>query len=297
MKLILGTRASQLALAQAYEVKQLLEQTDPMLEVIVRKMSTRGDERLDVALHASTLSKGLFTEELEKALAEHTIDLAVHSLKDLPVENVEGTMIGAHLKRVDARDVFLSREAGSLADLPAGAVVGTSSPRRVAQLRQKYPLLKFEPVRGNVGTRIEKMRRGDYAGLIMAAAGLVRLGQLDEIAHYFDYDEILPAPGQAVIAAQCRTDRPEILAALSRIDDTDARVSAFSERSLLAAIGGGCAVPLGALAEPMSEGRYRLRAFLASADLENTFRSETIFSPSDFSPIAQLAAELLEGVA
>ncbi|MDN4753978.1 hydroxymethylbilane synthase [Porphyromonadaceae bacterium W3.11] len=275
-KLIIGTRGSELALWQAYTVRDaLLAVCDK--EVEVKIISTRGDERLEIALHSNNLSKGLFTEELERDLRSGEIDFAVHSLKDLPVDMEEGLTLSAVLKRADPRDVVLSNhKIEKLSDL-SGHLIGTSSPRRVAQLKSLLDdSTKYQPIRGNVKTRIKKLRDGDYDSLIMAAAGIERLGLQDEVAMYLPLDSMLPAPGQASVAVQCATSNEVACHYASLINDEKSMLETSTERQLLLALGGGCALPLGALCEVINEEKIKLSAVFASQDLNRASRLETI---------------------
>ncbi len=257
-KLIIGTRGSQLALAQARETETRLRALHPELETELRIIKTQGDRRLDLALDASG-DKGLFTSELERALLSGEIDLAVHSLKDLPVEPAPGTKLSAILPREEGGDALLG--ASRLSELRRGAVVGTSSPRRVAQLRALRPDLDLRPIRGNVETRIGKMHLGEYDAIVMAIAGLRRLGLEDEIAERLDYHVMTPAPGQAAIALQGRAGDTETEAILSQVNCPKTRLAVETERAVLSGVGGGCAMPLGAYCTPEGEEGWRLYAF------------------------------------
>ncbi len=257
-KLIIGTRGSQLALVQARETETRLRALHPELETELRIIKTQGDRRLDLALDASG-DKGLFTSELERALLSGEIDLAVHSLKDLPVEPAPGTKLSAILPREEGGDALLG--ANRLSELRRGAVVGTSSPRRVAQLRALRPDLDLRPIRGNVETRIGKMHLGEYDAIVMAIAGLRRLGLEDEIAERLDYHVMTPAPGQAAIALQQRAGDTTTEAILSQVDCPKTRLAVETERAVLSGVGGGCAMPLGAYCTPEGEEGWRLYAF------------------------------------
>lgn len=215
MKIIIGTRGSQLALAQANEVGHRLQEQHPGLEVELKVIKTKGDKRLDLSLNASG-DKGLFTKELEHALMEGEIDCAVHSLKDLPVDITEGTVLSAILPREDARDALLGQYR--FAELPEGAIVGTSSPRRAAQLLEQRPDLEIKEIRGNVETRIAKLKAGEYDAIVMATAGLKRLGLDAEITYQFTDFEMVPAPGQAAIAVQQLASREDLIDVFATIN-------------------------------------------------------------------------------
>lgn len=241
-KLIIGTRGSRLALAQAEEVKRRLSEVYPHLDIELKVIKTQGDKRLDLSLSASG-DKGLFTKELEIALMNREIDCAVHSLKDLPVDLSEGTQLGAILPREESNDALLGDY--TLDTLPKGATVGTSSPRRAAQLLEQRPDLNIKEIRGNVESRIEKLRSGEYDAIVMAVAGLKRLGLEHHIQQKFIYEEMVPAPGQAAIAVQYLSERTELSELLNPIHcERTARCTEI-ERYILKQRGGGCALPFG----------------------------------------------------
>lgn len=244
----IGTRKSQLALWQSRHVAALIEAAWPHVRCELHHVVTQGDVRLDRPL-PEIGGKGLFTAELEEQLREGTIDLAVHSLKDLPVENAPGLTVGAIPAREDVRDVLIAPQGTSLMTLPAGAVVGTSSLRRQALILAARPDVLVKPIRGNVETRLRKVAEGEYAAAVMAAAGLVRLGLSDAIAEWFTAELMLPAPGQGALGIQCRANDNEILDLLAPLDDAAARLTAQCERHLLLALGGGCSAPIGATAQ------------------------------------------------
>lgn len=243
----LGTRTSQLALIQTQRVIALLSAAWPGLRCTVTPFVTEGDRTLDRAL-PELGGKGVFTAELETALLSGRIDLAVHSLKDLPVENSPGLTLGALCDRIDVRDGLVAANGWTLATLPKGSVVGTCSTRRQAQLLALRPDLLVKPIRGNVPNRIEKVRRGDYDATLLAAAGLLRLGMADAACEWLTLDAMLPAPGQAALAVQCRADDAATLALLAALDDRRMRAAVTAERTFLHALGGGCAAPVAAYA-------------------------------------------------
>ena len=239
----IGTRGSALALAQSGMVQKLLQGGEATLTVI----ETTGD-RNPLASLRRIGGKGLFTKEIDIALLEGRIDLAVHSLKDLPTEETPGLAIGALLKRVDPRDALVSRGGVGLDALPQGAVVGTSSFRRRAQLLARRPDLTVEDLRGNVPTRIARVLSGTVDAIVIAAAGLIRLGMESEIAEILDESVMLPAPGQGIVAVQIRADDMETREHLRAIHDPGAEAEAIAERTFLSGLGGGCLVPVGARA-------------------------------------------------
>lgn len=248
----LGTRGSDLALAQARQVADSLEAACPGCGVEIVVIRTTGDERLDIDLsNPGPLDKGLFTKELERALLDGSIDAAVHSLKDLPVELPRGLVLGAVPLRADPLDVLVSKHPGGLRGLPAGARVATSSARRAAMLRYFVPGLAVVGIRGNVPTRLRKLAdAGDMDALVLAKAGLDRLGAgvVPAGLHVTVEEELLPAPGQGALGIECRQDDAGTLEILHWIHDEETARCVHAERSVLAAMGGGCAVPLGALA-------------------------------------------------
>lgn len=269
-----GTRTSRLARWQTDYVIRLLEAAWPGLTCEVEPFVTQGDRTLQQSL-PEIGGKGLFTAELERALLEGQIDIAVHSLKDLPVEDAPGLTIGAIPARGDAHDVLVARHRHTLETLPSGAVVGTSSPRRQAQLLALRPDLQVRPIRGNVGTRVRKVLNGldGYDAAILAAAGLIRLDMEDVISDWLPLDAMLPAPGQAALAVQCRADDAATLALLSAIEDEAARRTTLAERAFLDELGGGCSAPIAAYASQLNaEGRILLRGLVASPDGLDVFR-------------------------
>lgn len=260
-KIVIGTRGSRLALVQTYMVRDALLKHDPSLEIEVRVIKTKGDRFLQLALDASG-DKGLFTKELEQELLEGSIDMAVHSLKDLPVEPVAGTCVAALLPRECTCDVLLGRR---LEELGPGAIVGTSSRRRAYQLRQHHPQLDIRPIRGNVETRIAKMRSGDYDAIVMAYAGLKRLGLEHEIAQVLPIEVMVPAPGQGAIAVHTRAEDEALIRLLSKIHHHQTALEVETERRLLSSLGGGCALPLGCLCQ-IEGSQARLEVFYARED-------------------------------
>jgi hydroxymethylbilane synthase len=275
----IATRRSRLALWQAEHVKERLEALysapgalHPGLRVELVPLSTRGDELLDVSL-AKAGGKGLFVKELELAMAEGRADIAVHSMKDVPAELPPGFLLAAVLAREDPRDAFVSLTHEDLAALPAGAVVGTSSLRRQAQIAARHPGLRIRPLRGNLDTRLAKLDRGDYAAIVLAAAGLKRLGLAARIRSTLSVEESLPAAGQAALGIECPGARDDLLELLGPLQDVNASACVRAERQVNLALGGSCTIPLGAFAE-ISGGRMRLRALVASPDGTRTVRAE-----------------------
>jgi hydroxymethylbilane synthase len=289
---VLGTRASALARAQTESVIALLTAAWPDLDAETKVISTAGDRTQASGQPLPEIGgKGLFTAELERALRDGDIDLAVHSLKDLPTEGSDGVVVGAVGARDDVRDCVVSREGSPLAELPAGTVVGTSSLRRAAQLRALRPDLDVRSIRGNVDTRIGKVRDGEYDAIVVAAAGVRRLGIEREVTEWLDAETMLPAPGQGALAIQCRTDDGAILSLLAEIDEPIARAETTAERDFLRVLGAGCAAPVAALATSTTTPRVRLQGLVASVDGTRMIRVEGEGEPDSIGE--QLAVEAL----
>jgi len=255
-------------------------------------MTTKGDQVLDRPL-ADIGGKGLFIKELEVAMADGRADLAVHSLKDVPMDMPAGFSLAGITAREDARDALVSNRHGALADLPDGAIVGTSSLRREAQLRERHPRLSIAPLRGNVNTRLRKLDAGDYDAIILAAAGLKRLGFGNRIAALIEPDDSLPAPGQGALALECRTEREDLLAALAPLADTGTTLAVTAERAFSRALGGSCHTPLAGYAE-WEEGRLWLRGLLASRDGREVLRGESEAAVADADGAAELGLALAD---
>jgi len=272
-RLVIATRRSRLALWQAEHIKQRLESFHPGLTVELLPMSTRGDEVLDRSLE-KVGGKGLFVKELETAMAERRADLAVHSMKDVPADLPPGFMLAAISAREDARDAFVSNKFASLSELPAGAVVGTSSLRRAAQVSERYPELEIKLLRGNVDTRLAKLDRGEYDAVVLAVAGLVRLGLARRIRSMLSIDESLPAPGQGALGVECLAERNDVLQLLAPLADPDTARCVRAERAVSRALGGSCTLPLGAFAIVNGD-RLELNALIASPDGRRVLRSRS----------------------
>ncbi len=289
----IGTRGSALALAQVRLAVARLKAAHtglPEPEIIVIK--TTGDRVQDRPL-AELGGKGLFAKEIEQALLAGTIDCAVHSLKDLETHLPPGLAIGAVLARADPRDALIAPGAKSLGDLPEGASVATGSIRRAAQLRALRPDLAIGPLRGNVDTRLAKIRSGAAAATLLAMAGLARLGLAVPEATPLDPDVILPAPGQGLVAIECRERDARVRALLVACADPAATAAMAAERALLAGLDGSCKTPIGALAETLPNGALRLRALLARDDGTLRLRAERLGAPSDAAAMgADAAADL-----
>lgn len=246
-KITIGTRGSALALKQSDIAKTALLNTNPSLTITVEIIKTEGDTNMS-PIPLDSIGKGWFTKEIEESLQSGSIDLAVHSLKDLGDVLPDSLAIGAYLPREDARDVLVSRQNESLQELKVGAVIGTDSARRRSQILAMRSDLMVASLRGNVPTRLKKLDDGFFDAIILAAAGLKRLGMENRITHYFDVDEITPAPGQGILALEVRENDDALRALLATCDDTDARTAAHIERTFSKATGGGCKSPTGAYA-------------------------------------------------
>ena len=268
----IATRKSALALWQAEHVAARLRAVHPGLAVELLPMTTRGDEIADRPL-ATIGGKGLFLKELEVAMLEGRADLAVHSLKDVPAELEPGFVLPAMLPRADAADAFVSNHHATLNSLPLGARVGTSSLRRQAQLRAARPDLQLLDLRGNVNTRLAKLDAGDYEAIVLACAGLERLGLAARIRQRLAAPDWLPAPGQAAIAIEARADHPAVLALLAALDDADTRVTVSAERAMNHALGGSCTVPVAAWCV-LGERGLHLRGLVGDATSGHLVRAE-----------------------
>jgi len=251
MKLIFATRPSALARWQTQWVMRALQEFHPDLVCEEKIIITQGDKVLDKPL-PEIGGKGVFTQELENALLSDAVHCAVHSLKDLPVENPEGLTVGCIPARAEVRDALISKDGFTLATLPQNAVVGTSSLRRAAQLLRARPDLKTESLRGNVDTRLRKAMEGQYDAIILAGAGLTRLGLDQHVTEWIPLDVMLPAPGQGALAVQCRSTDQTTLRLLAELEDESARSAVTAERAFLSGLGGGCAVPVAAYAAAVS---------------------------------------------
>ena len=271
-RLTIATRESALAMWQAEHIRARLAALYPASDVVLLGMTTEGDRVQDRAL-ADVGGKGLFIKELEVAMADGRADLAVHSLKDVPMDMPEGFTLAAIAAREDPRDAFVSNRFLGLAGLPGGARIGTSSLRREAQLRERDPLLSILPLRGNVNTRLRKLDEGGYDAIILAAAGLKRLGLATRISSYLDPEESLPAVGQGALAIECRVERKDLIAALSPLADRETTLATTAERSFARRLSGSCHTPLAAYAI-FARDELWLRGLLASRDGATVLRGE-----------------------
>ena len=269
-KLPIGTRQSLLALWQSNHIAALLREKYPECEVVLKKIVTKGDRILDVPL-AQIGGKGLFTKEIETELADGTIDLAVHSLKDMPTVLPEGLCLTAITERANVGDAFVSNKYASFEELPLGAVIGTSSLRRKAQLLAARPDLQIMDLRGNVDTRLRKLDEGLYDAIILAAAGLERLGHGDRITALIPPDVCLPAVGQGALAIEARTADDEVRSMLEFLNDLPTKQSTDAERAFLGLLEGGCQVPIGVHADVAGE-QIKIEAIIAALDGSTVLR-------------------------
>lgn len=288
----IATRKSPLALWQSEHVAALLRDRHPGLDVILVPMSTRGDEVLDRSL-AAIGGKGLFLKELELAMLRGDADCAVHSLKDVPMELDEPFALPAILERADPADAFISNTHASLDDLPEGARVGTSSLRRQAQLRALRPDLRLLDLRGNVNTRLARLDNGDYDAIVLACAGLQRLGLYQRIALRLTPPAWLPAPAQGAVAVECRADAPMLATLFAALDDAPTRRCVEAERAMNRALHGSCHVPVAAYAEWEGDD-LRLRGLVGDAGDGRTVRGEAVAPARDAEELGRtVAAQLL----
>lgn len=289
--IIIATRESPLALWQAEHVQALLRERYPEKDVKLLGMTTKGDQILDKTL-SKIGGKGLFVKELEVAMQEGAAHLAVHSLKDVPMELPEGFVLAAVSSREDPRDAFVSPRYETLESMPAGSVVGTASLRRELMLRSKYPHLVVKPVRGNVGTRLRKLDSGEYDALIMASAGLKRLGLEERIREIISDEISLPSPGQGALGLECLANDEKTREAIAFINDEQTRACCLAERAVSRALGGSCQVPLAAYAT-IADSTMRLRALIGDHTTGELVATEQIGPWTEYERLASEAVEAL----
>lgn len=289
-RLIIGSRGSKLALTQAELVKGILNNNFPQLLIEIKIIKTTGDKILDVPL-AKIGDKGLFTKELEEALLRNEIDLAVHSMKDLPTDIPDGLEIGAITAREEACDVLISKEDFTVRTLPANAKIGTSSLRRRAQLLSLRPDLQALDLRGNLDTRLKKLDSGAYGAIILAYAGIKRLGLKLRMTK-ISFDEMLPQAGQGALGIEIRKNDSDIRNLIKILDDIDSRLNIEAERSLLAALGGGCQVPIGVYAK-IEGGNINIEAGVFSLDGKRAIKDEMSGDKQDAVLLGKKLAEIL----
>lgn len=293
MKIRIGTRGSILAMAQSEWVKRQIKSRYPHVQVELFKIKTKGDKILDSPL-SKIGGKGLFVKEIEDALLSERIDIAVHSMKDMPAVLPEGLMICAVPQREDVRDAFISQDFKSLSELPQGARIGTSSLRRRAQILHLRPDLEVVPLRGNVDTRLRKLREGEFHAIVLASAGLKRLGREDVIRQYIPENNILPAIGQGALAIETKEDKGEIKELVAFLDHNPTRIEVESEREFLRELEGGCQVPIGGICRYRA-GKVKMTGMVAELDGSNLIKDEVVSSPDDSKESARaLARRLLQ---
>ncbi len=290
-QIIIATRESALALWQAHFIRARLAKLYPQIECEILGMTTRGDQILDISL-SKIGGKGLFIKELEQALEDRRADIAVHSMKDVPMDMPAGYALAAIAEREDPRDAFVSNQYAGLDALPPGSVVGTSSLRRESQLRARFPHLQVQPLRGNVQTRLRKLDEGQFAAIILAAAGLKRLGLADRITALLSPEVSLPAVGQGALGIECRSDRTDLIKLMEPLHHLPTAQCVEAERAMSRALGGSCEVPLGGFAE-INGGVLRLRGFVARQDGSRVISDELSGNPGMGAGMgAQLAQNL-----
>ncbi|MFM9968358.1 MAG: hydroxymethylbilane synthase [Burkholderiales bacterium] len=292
-RLVIASRESRLALWQAEHVRDRLRELYPAMQVEILGMTTQGDKILDVSL-SKIGGKGLFVKELEVAMSEGRADIAVHSAKDVPMVLPEGFCLAATLKREDPRDCWVSGDYPSLEALPRGGRVGSSSLRREAQIRERLAHLEVIPVRGNLDTRLTKLDRGEYHGLVLAAAGLKRLGLGNRIQSFLSAEQSLPAPGQGALAIECRDDRSDLLALIAALNDADTDACVRAERAASRALSGSCQLPLAVYGE-IEHRQMRVRGLVATQDGRRVLRAEQLGDAAQADQLGErLARQLRE---
>ncbi|MEH6971824.1 MULTISPECIES: hydroxymethylbilane synthase [unclassified Bacillus (in: firmicutes)] len=273
--IIVGSRRSKLAMTQTKWVIKKLEELHPNVTFEIKEIVTKGDRILDVTL-SKVGGKGLFVKEIEQAMLSGEIDMAVHSMKDMPSALPEGLVIGCVPKREDVRDALISKKRQTLAELPQGAVVGTSSLRRSAQLLQIRPDLEIKWIRGNIDTRLKKLETEEYDAIILAAAGLSRMGWKDDVVtEFLEPESCLPAVGQGALAIECRAADEELLGLLSGLNDRYTEQTVTAERAFLHAMEGGCQIPIAGFAVMNKEDIIELTGLVASPDGKTVYREKT----------------------
>lgn len=273
-KIIVGSRRSKLAITQTNWVISQLQKLDHSLEFEVKEIVTKGDVTLDVTLN-KVGGKGLFVKEIEQAMINKEIDIAVHSMKDMPAILQKGLIVGCIPPREDHRDVLISKNNVPLKELKKGAIVGTSSLRRSAQLLAVRPDLQIKWIRGNIDTRLKKLETSDYDAIVLAAAGLARMGWTNNIVtEFLDIECCLPAVGQGALAIECRDNDKEILELLSKISSVEATRTVFAERAFLKKMDGGCQVPIAAYAQLNKEEEVFLTALVISPDGKTIYKEQ-----------------------
>lgn len=290
-KITIASRESPLAMWQAEHIKTQLNLLYPDLTIQIKGFKTQGDIILDKSL-ATIGGKGLFIKELEQALLNKDADLAVHSMKDLPMNIMEDFQLAAITKREDPRDAFISELYNSLDDLPAGSVVGTSSLRRQSQIKAKYPHLEIRPLRGNLQTRLNKLKKGDYAAIILAAAGLIRLGLKEKITMFLETNISIPAVGQGALGIEILSGNEELHTLIKPLNDENSARCVLAERMVSRSLAGSCTVPLGAYAFIEKESLI-INGFVATPDGNHFIHAETKGDKGQFYSLGESLSQLL----
>lgn len=290
-KITIASRESPLAMWQAEHIKTQLNLLYPDLTIQIKGFKTQGDIILDKSL-ATIGGKGLFIKELEQALLNKDADLAVHSMKDLPMNIMEDFQLAAITKREDPRDAFISELYNSLDDLPAGSVVGTSSLRRQSQIKAKYPHLEIRPLRGNLQTRLNKLKKGDYAAIILAAAGLIRLGLKEKITMFLETNISIPAVGQGALGIEILSGNEELHTLIKPLNDENSARCVLAERMVSRSLAGSCNVPLGAYAF-IEEESLIINGFVATPDGNHFIHAETKGDKAQFYSLGESLSQLL----
>ena len=290
-KITIASRESPLAMWQAEHIKTQLNLLYPDLTIQIKGFKTQGDIILDKSL-ATIGGKGLFIKELEQALLNKDADLAVHSMKDLPMNIMEDFQLAAITKREDPRDAFISELYNSFDDLPAGGVVGTSSLRRQSQIKAKYPHLEISPLRGNLQTRLKKLKKGDYAAIVLAAAGLIRLGLKDKITMFLETNISIPAVGQGALGIEILSGNEELHTLIKPLNDENSARCVLAERMVSRSLAGSCSVPLGAYAFIEKESLI-INGFVATPDGNHFIHAETKGDKAQFYSLGESLSQLL----
>jgi len=293
-KWIIGSRGSKLALWQSNHIAEQIKQHYPEMEIEIQVIKTQGDKILDVPL-AQVGGKGLFVKELEEALLSETIDLAVHSMKDVPTDLPTGLVIGAITERKDPRDVVITADGRKLNDLPSDALIGTSSLRRIAQIHQLYPSFRMKDLRGNLDTRLRKLSDGLYEAVILAAAGVCRLGLDNKIAEYLSCERFLPAVGQGALGIEVRQNDSEAGELLKEINHPPTAFAVQAERAFLAKLEGGCQIPIGAFGTVSENSRLTLTGMVSSLDGASFLRDRIEGKTADAEAIGRELGDVLLG--
>lgn len=290
-KITIASRESPLAMWQAEHIKTQLNLLYPDLTIQIKGFKTQGDIILDKSL-ATIGGKGLFIKELEQALLNKDADLAVHSMKDLPMNIMEDFQLAAITKREDPRDAFISESYNSFDDLPAGSVVGTSSLRRQSQIKAKYPHLEISPLRGNLQTRLKKLKKGDYAAIVLAAAGLIRLGLKDKITMFLETNISIPAVGQGALGIEILSGNEELHTLIKPLNDENSARCVLAERMVSRSLAGSCTVPLGAYAYIEKESLI-INGFVATPNGNHFIHAETKGDKAQFYSLGESLSQLL----